>query len=47
VPDASCIALGLLIYLVFVVASLAGAPSSAFAGRRRRRTQVDEHAGET
>jgi uncharacterized protein (TIRG00374 family) len=34
VPDASCIALGLLIYLVFVVASLAGAPSFAFARRR-------------
>lgn len=34
VADADAIALGLVVYLVFVVASLAGAPSFAF-GRRR------------
>lgn len=34
VADADAIALGLLVYLVFVLASLAGAPSFAF-GRRR------------
>ncbi len=35
VPDASAIALGLLVYLVFIGASLAGAPSFV-VGRRRR-----------
>jgi uncharacterized membrane protein YbhN (UPF0104 family) len=35
VPDASAIALGLLVYLVFIAASLAGAPSFVL-GRRRR-----------
>jgi len=30
VPDATAIALGLLVYLIFVAASLAGAPSFAF-----------------
>jgi len=34
VPDGSAIALGLLVYVVFILASLAGAPSFAF-GRRR------------
>ena len=33
VPDAKAIALGLLIYLVFIAASLAGAPSFAFGGQ--------------
>ncbi len=36
VPDANAIALGLLIYLVFIAASLAGAPSFAFGGRSAR-----------
>ncbi len=36
VPDANAIALGLLVYFVFIAASLAGAPS--FAVRRSRRT---------
>ncbi len=44
VSDASAIALGLLIYLVFIAASLAGAPSFAF-GRRRR--EAAAAAGET
>lgn len=35
VSDADAIALGLLVYLVFVVASLSGAPSFAFARRHR------------
>jgi uncharacterized protein (TIRG00374 family) len=35
VPDASAIALGLLVYLVFIAASLAGAPSFVL-GRRRQ-----------
>lgn len=35
VSDADAVALGLLVYLVFVVASLAGAPSFALARRRR------------
>ena len=34
VPDARAIGLGLLVYLVFVAASLAGAPSFAVGGRR-------------
>ena len=35
--DAQCVALGLLVYIVFIGASLAGAPSFAFgAGRRRQ-----------
>ena len=38
VPDASAIALGLLVYFVFIAASLAGAPS--FAIRRARRTDA-------
>lgn len=33
VPDARAIGLGLLVYLVFVAASLAGAPSFALGGR--------------
>ncbi len=37
VPDASAIALGLLVYLVFIAASLAGAPSFVVAARRRRK----------
>jgi len=36
VADEQAIALGLLVYLVFVVASLAGAPAFVL-GRRRRR----------
>lgn len=36
VSDASAIALGLLVYLVFIAASLAGAPSFVVAARRRR-----------
>lgn len=35
VSDANAIALGLLVYLIFIVASLAGAPSFAF-GRKQR-----------
>jgi uncharacterized membrane protein len=35
VSDASAIALGLLVYFVFIIASLAGAPSFVL-GRRRR-----------
>lgn len=35
VADADAIALGLLVYFVFIVASLAGAPSFAIARRRR------------
>lgn len=42
VADGSAIALGLLVYLVFVVASLAGAPSFAF-GRGRRPDAVAGH----
>ena len=36
VADEQAIALGLLVYLVFVLASLAGAPSFAFGSRRMR-----------
>lgn len=36
VPDASAIALGLLVYLVFIAASLAGAPSFVVSARTRR-----------
>lgn len=36
VSDAEAIALGLLVYLVFILASLAGAPSFAFGGRGDR-----------
>ena len=38
VPDANAIALGLLVYFVFIAASLAGAPS--FAVRRARRDEA-------
>ncbi len=44
VADANAIALGLLVYFVFIAASLAGAPS--FAVRRGRRTDAVD-AGET
>lgn len=44
VADASAIALGLLVYLVFVAASLAGAPSFALGRRRPVRVAA---AGET
>jgi uncharacterized membrane protein YbhN (UPF0104 family) len=44
VPDADAIALGLLVYVIFVAASLAGAPSFAF-GRNRGRVTAD--LGET
>lgn len=40
VSDASAIALGLLVYLVFVLASLAGAPSFVLGRRNRRREKV-------
>ena len=42
VPDARAIALGLTVYFVFVLASLAGAPSFAVGARQRR---AAEHAG--
>jgi uncharacterized protein (TIRG00374 family) len=38
VPDASAIALGLLVYFVFILASLAGAPSFVLGRRHRRVT---------
>lgn len=41
VPDARAIALGLTVYLVFVLASLAGAPSFAVGGGRRPRVPSD------
>ncbi|CAB4531440.1 unannotated protein [freshwater metagenome] len=44
VPDAAAIALGLLVYLIFIAASLAGAPSFAFG---RTRVTVTEDLGET
>ena len=44
VPDAEAIALGLLVYLIFVAASLAGAPSFAFGRARTKRTDL---VGET
>jgi uncharacterized membrane protein YbhN (UPF0104 family) len=40
VSDASAIALGLLVNLVFVLASLAGAPSFVLGRRSRRRGKV-------
>ncbi len=46
VADADAIALGLLVYIVFVLASLAGAPSFAF-GRRREATRAVGGRGET
>ena len=42
VPDARAIALGLTVYVVFVLASLAGAPSFTVGGRARR-DRADSH----
>jgi len=42
VPDANAIALGLLVYLIFVAASLAGAPSFAFGRRRHEQSELAE-----
>ncbi|MEX0768951.1 MAG: lysylphosphatidylglycerol synthase transmembrane domain-containing protein [Microthrixaceae bacterium] len=44
VSDANAIALGLLVYLIFIVASLAGAPSFAFGRTRQEQAQL---TGET
>lgn len=47
VPDARAIALGLTVYVVFVLASLAGAPSFAVGGRAGRTAVGSGHTGDS
>ena len=47
VADARAIALGLTVYVVFVLASLAGAPSFAVGGRAGRTAAGNGHSGDS